>query len=257
MSPIAIVTGASKGLGRAISMTFVENGYDVIGVGRHLEGLSETADLVQGPGSFHAVPADLTLESDVDNVVRRANELGDLKVLVNNAGGGASGWNKPLLELSEDEWHRGIDRNLSTAFLCSKAVLPAMLATGGGRIINVASGWAFRGPRGAHVAYSVAKAGVVQLTRVIAVTYGAQGIRCTCIVPGLFPHRSDPTAQLTLGASQPAGRVGQPEEIGGLALFLASDDADHLNGTSIACDGGALAGGLAPPGAEAGTWSTP
>jgi NAD(P)-dependent dehydrogenase (short-subunit alcohol dehydrogenase family) len=253
---VVIVTGAGKGLGRAIALTFVENGFVVLGVGRHADTLSQTGDLVGGPGTFHFTVADLTSEVDVADVMRRANELGILKVLINNAGGGAAGWEKPLLELSADEWHRGIERNLTTAFLCCKAALPAMLDNGGGRIINVSSGWGFRGPRGQHVAYSVAKAGVVQLTRAIAVTYAAQGIRCTCIVPGLFPHRSDASAQLALGLTQPSGRVGQPEEIGALALFLASDDAEHLNGIAIACDGGAIAGGIAPAGVRAGERST-
>ena len=252
---VAIVTGAGSGLGRAISLALVDAGAHVVGTGRRVERLEETHQLIEARGGrFLVAPGDATREDEVAEVVRRATDVFDgIDILINNAGGGTSGWDHALTDLSLEDWQKGIDRNLTTAFLYSRATLPSLVASRRGRVVNIASGWAFRGARHQHVAYSVAKAGLVQLTRSISMSYGREGVRAHCIAPGLFPFRSDEKTKRAIGQRQPAGRVGEPDEIGALAVFLCSDAAEYLTGETISCDGGALAAGLIPPGLEPGS----
>jgi 3-oxoacyl-[acyl-carrier protein] reductase len=113
-------------------------------------------------------------------------------------------------------------------------------------VINIASGWAFRGAVNKHVAYGVAKAGMVQLTRMIAMSYARDGVRCHCVAPGTFPFRANEEARQAIGRGQPAGRPGDPDELAALVAFLCTDAAEFVTGEMISSDGGARIGGLIP-----------
>jgi 2-dehydro-3-deoxy-D-gluconate 5-dehydrogenase len=246
----AIVTGAGTGLGREMSLSLAEAGADVVGVGRRMEPLEEVGALIREKGRrYLACPGtDVTDSAQVNAMVERAiAEMGRVSILINNAGLGGSGRGKTLPELTDEDWHSGIDSNLSSAFYCSRAVVSHMLEHGGGRIINITSGWGFRGGRN-NFMYSVAKGGVIQLTKALAMTYARDGIRASCIAPGLFPKTDDEALLKQLGEKQPAGRIGFLHEIGPLAVFLSSPASDYLSGETVLIDGGAIAAGLTPAG---------
>jgi NAD(P)-dependent dehydrogenase (short-subunit alcohol dehydrogenase family) len=142
-----------------------------------------------------------------------------------------------------------MDTNLSGAFYCSRAVSKHMVDRGGGKIINVASGFGFRGGRDNYM-YACGKGGTVQLTRALATSLGRYGITSTCIVPGYVPTEGTGGSDMALprGDFIPIGRVGKPEELGPICVFLASDASSYMNGEMFAVDGGGLAGGYAPTG---------
>jgi 3-oxoacyl-[acyl-carrier protein] reductase len=193
-------------------------------------------------------PTDVTDSEQVDGLVAETiAELGRVDVLVSNAGSYAEIAAKPLAELTDAEWHAGVDANLTGAVYCARAVLPHMTQRGSGRIISIASGLGLRARRNDYV-YSIAKAGVMQLTRALAVSHGRDGVRATALAPGLFPLEATEQDRASMGARQVAGRVGRPEEVGPVVVFLASDAADYLNGVTLSLDGGASAGGLVPAG---------
>jgi len=246
---VAIVTGAGSGLGRDIALALARAGCDVAGAGRRPGPLGETADAVRALGRRALVrPTDVTDSEQVDGLVAETiAELGRVDVLVSNAGSYAEIAAKPLAELTDAEWHAGVDANLTGAVYCARAVLPHMTQRGSGRIISIASGLGLRARRNDYV-YSIAKAGVMQLTRALAVSHGRDGVRATALAPGLFPLEATEQDRASMGARQVAGRVGRPEEVGPVVVFLASDAADYLNGVTLSLDGGASAGGLVPAG---------
>ena len=244
----AIVTGAGSNLGREMAIALAEAGADVLGAGRRPEPLEETGALVRERGArYLARPTDVTDSSDVDALVAAAiEEFGKVDILVNNAGGGSAGAGKTLAELTDEDWHQGIDTNLTSAFFCSRAVIEHFVERSYGRIINITSGLGYRSARQRFM-YPIAKAGVISLTKALAVSYARENIRATCIAPGLFPHELTPEAQNRVGL-QPAGRYGRLEEIGPLTVFLASEAADYISGETILIDGGAIAAGVTPAG---------
>lgn len=245
----AIITGAGSGLGRAMALALAAAGCDIVGAARRREPLEESKALVEEHGRrFLVITADATDSAQVNAMVEQSiGEFGRIDILINNAGGGGAGRGKTLPELTDEDWHQGIDTNLTSAFYCSRAAVPHFLEHGGGRIINVTSGWGFRGGRG-NFMYSISKGGVIQLTKALAMTYARDGVRCTCIAPGLFPYRADDEMREQAGARQPIGRVGDAEEIGAAAVFLASDASDYMSGEIVLIDGGAIAGGVIPAG---------
>jgi 2-dehydro-3-deoxy-D-gluconate 5-dehydrogenase len=246
----AIVTGSGTGLGREMALSLAEAGCDIVGVGRRAEPLEEVGELIRKMGRRYLACSgtDVTDSAQVNDMVERATrEMGRVTVLINNAGLGGSGRGKTLPELTDEDWHSGIDSNLSSAFYCSRALVPHLLEHGGGRIINVTSGWGFRGGRN-NFMYSIAKGGVIQLTKALAMTYARDNIRASCIAPGLFPKSEDEELLKQLGERQPAGRIGFLREMGPLAVFLASPAADYLSGETVLMDGGAIAAGLTPAG---------
>ncbi len=168
-------------------------------------------------------------------------------MLINNAGGGEDQLGKPLDQITDAEWRRGIDINLSSQFYCARAVIPHMVARKSGKIINVASGYGLRGEKHNYM-YACAKGGVIQLTRSLALTYAGDNIQTNCIVPGIFPHNERLMQFFKGGKFIPIGRVGYDEDLGPLAVFLSSDASNHINGQLIVIDGGGLAGGIAPTG---------
>jgi NAD(P)-dependent dehydrogenase (short-subunit alcohol dehydrogenase family) len=245
----AIITGGGTGLGRAMALSLADAGADVGVAARRVEPLEETAALVAAKGRKSWIRStDVTDSAEVDAMIAEAiTEFGRVDILINNAGITSQGRGKTLPELTDEDWRVGIDVNLSSAFYCSRAVIPHFLDEGGGRIINVTSGWGMRGGRG-NFMYSVAKGGVIQLTKALAMTYARDNIRCTCIAPGLIPKEIPVEAREQRNGFQPVGRVGWPYEMGPLSVYLASEAADYMSGETILLDGGSIAGGLTPAG---------
>ena len=246
----AVITGAGSGLGQQMALALAEAGCDIVGAGRRAEPLEETGALVRAMGRrYLACPGtDVTDSAVATAMIEQAiAEMGRITVLINNAGLGGTGRGKTLPELTDEDWHSGIDSNLSSAFYCARAVVPHMLEHGGGRIINITSGWGFRGGRN-NFMYSVSKGGVIQLTKAFAMTYARDGIRCTCIAPGAIPHFVQPDTPTARSEGQVAGRLGVTYEIGPLAVYLASESADYMSGETVLIDGGAIAAGVLPAG---------
>jgi NAD(P)-dependent dehydrogenase (short-subunit alcohol dehydrogenase family) len=155
----------------------------------------------------------------------------------------------PIWEISDDEFRKGIDANLTGAFYCARAIAKHMVDRGKGKIVNVSSGFGLRGGRD-NYAYACAKGGVVQLTRTLATSLGRYGVTSNCIVPGYFPTEGTEASSEVLPRPEfiPVGRVGDPRELGPIAVFLASSASDYMNGGLFVADGGGLAGGYAPTG---------
>ncbi len=247
---VAIVTGAGRGLGRAMALALAEAGADVVCAARSRDQIEETASLVREKGRRAlVVPTDVSRPEQCAALIEAAiQEFGKLDVLVNNAGGATPGYGKPVEEITDEEWHLGIDTNLSSVFYCCRAAIPHLIRQGGGKIINVASGYGLRGGRNNFI-YTSAKAAVINFTRSLALTYARYNIQSNCIIPGFFPHDDPQTLEYLRGGQFiPVGRVGRDEELGPACVFLASSLSDYMNGQVIALDGGGLAGGQAPTG---------
>jgi len=238
----AIVTGGGSGIGRAIAHRFAAEGAGVVVADLVAERAEAVAAELDGA---HAVHADVTIAADVERLVRETkSSMGQVDVLVNNAGFGDA---DDVLEIDEEAWDREVAINLKSAFLCSRAVLPGMVERGSGVIVNIASvnGMAFF----ANEAYSAAKAGMINLTRSMAVRYGRHGVRVNAIAPGtirtpLWQERieKEPAIFERLVRWYPLGRVGEPDDVARAAVFLASDDAAWITGEVLRVDGGLLAG---------------
>jgi|TARA_B110000263_G_scaffold220826_1_gene208916 NAD(P)-dependent dehydrogenase (short-subunit alcohol dehydrogenase family) len=246
---VVIITGGGTGLGRAMGRHLAEAGANIVLAGRRLEPIEDAAKEFRSMGRQSlAIPTDVTDSNQVNNLFNEAlQSFGQVDVLINNAGGGST--NKPIWDITDEEWHSGIDKNLTGSFYCCRAILKHMVERGSGKIINISSGQGLRGQRGSFM-YGCSKGGVIQLTRVLAATYGPLGITSNCIVPGMIPTRNEstnnePNSRLNF---LPMGRAGTPQEMAPLATYLASDASSYMNGEMFYCDGGALAGGAATTG---------
>ena len=246
---VAIVTGAGRGLGRAMALRLAKCGADIVAAARTVAQLEETAEGVRELGRQCLVkPTDVGVSDQVNEMVAGAvNEFGRVDVLINNAGGGEDQLGKPIDQITDAEWRRGLDINLSSQFYCARAVIPHMVNRKCGKIINVASGYGLRGEKH-NYRYACSKGGVIQLTRSLALTYAGANIQTNCIVPGIFPHNERLMKFFKGGKFIPMGRVGYDEDLGPLAVFLASEASNHINGELIIIDGGGLAGGITPTG---------
>jgi NAD(P)-dependent dehydrogenase (short-subunit alcohol dehydrogenase family) len=246
---VAVITGAGRGLGRAMALRLARSGASIVAAARTLSQLEETAAEVQKlERRCLILPTDVAVSEQVNAMVAAAVDgFGRVDVLINNAGGGEDQLGKPLHQITDAEWRRGIDVNLSSQFYCARAVIPHMVARRRGKIINIASGYGLRGERHNYM-YACAKGGVIQLTRSLALTYAEHNIQTNCIVPGIFPHNERLMKFFKGGKFIPIGRVGYDDDLGPLALFLSSDASDHINGELIIIDGGGLAGGIVPTG---------
>jgi 3-oxoacyl-[acyl-carrier protein] reductase len=240
-----------------MALAFAKAGADVVVGARRAGPIEETADLVREFGQRSlAIPTDVTDSSQADRLVQKTlDEFGKLDILVNNAGiDRSTPGRKPFLEITDEEWRRGMDINLSGAFYCARAAARPMIERKQGVILNIASGWGFRGGRD-NFMYACAKGGVVQLTRSLAMTLLPHNIRVVGIAPGFIaqapPENDEERAlQAERGKFIPVGRIGQAVEMGPLAVLLVSDASSYMSGETVALDGGGLAGGAAPWGFE-------
>lgn len=251
---VAIITGGGTGLGKMTALLMAKEGADIVVAARRIDAIEQTAKEVRnvGPRAL-AIPTDVMDPAQVNNLVKRTlAEMGGLDILVNNAGIVRGQARRPLWEVTDEEWRIGIDTNLSGAFYCCRAAIKHFVDQGHGKIINIASGNGMRGARGDFM-YGTAKAGVINFTRVLATTFAKDNIQINCIAPGFINVRQlqpEPSTREMSISSQfiPVGRLGVPEDIGHLALFLASDASNYITGVLFANDGGGLAGGIAPTG---------
>ena len=242
---VALVTGASSGIGRAIALRLAAEGAAVGVAARRADELAATVGLIEdGGGRALAVPGDVTVERDAEAMVdETVAAFGKLDILVNNAGAIRRGL--LLHELPTARWDEQIETNLRSLFLVTRAALPAMLAATGDRaIVNISSTLAHTNAVGVS-AYAAAKAGVVGLTRALAVEYADRGIRANCVCPAvvLTPlarvDRPDFDEQRPeLEALHPLGRLGTPDDIAQAVLYLASDESAWVTGTVTNVDGG-------------------
>jgi NAD(P)-dependent dehydrogenase (short-subunit alcohol dehydrogenase family) len=251
-SKVALISGGGSGIGRSTALLFAAEGAAVLiadlneAAGREVERQISSQG---GRALFEG--ADVTRDADCRRLAELAlQNFGAIHVLFNNAGiiRRAS-----VLELSEEDWDRVMDVNVKSMFLLSRQVIPLMARSGGGSIINMASGWGLSGgPRAA--VYCASKGAVVLLTKAMAVDHGPQNIRVNCICPGdtdtaMLRNEARQLGEpanrfLAEAARRPLGRVGKPEEIAQAALYLASDASSFVTGTALIVDGGGLAGSV-------------
>lgn len=238
---IVLVTGAGRGIGRAIAERFAGAGSAVAANDIDDEAAATTAAAIsQASGSAMAVPADVSDSAQVAAMVEAVMvEHGRIDVLVNNAG--IVSPTRHFFEADEAWWRRIIDVNLTGHFLVSHAVARIMAKQGGGSIINMSSGGATRAHR-SFTAYDATKGGIEALTRAMALDLGPYDIRVNALVPGAIDTSAMSAEDRAVrGENVPLGRVGEPLDLTGAALFLASDDARYITGETLRVDGGMLA----------------
>lgn len=242
----ALVTGSSRGIGRAIAESFADHGADVA-VNHHPEdddGGSVVAAVEAAGGSAIDVGADVSDPADAERLVRLTrDELGPIDVLVNNAGiFPRESWT----EMDRDAWDRVLEVNLGGLFGVSRLVLPAMADRGEGTVLNMASTWALQGGT-VDPAYTASKGGIVAVTRQMCHAFAEAGVRVNSISPGAVKTalnedlREDDDYLAAVRDAVPAGRFGEPEDVANVATFLASDMAAYVHGENVVVDGGVSA----------------
>jgi meso-butanediol dehydrogenase / (S,S)-butanediol dehydrogenase / diacetyl reductase len=247
-SRVVIITGSGSGLGRVLAHSFAGEGAAVVVADVVDQRATTVADEIsEAGGSSLAHKADVTNAAGVEAMVGAAREtFGSVDILVNNA---AKATDADFLEVSEEAWDEDVAIALKGSFLCSQAVLGEMTENRSGVIINISSvnAFAYFG----NEAYSAAKAGIVNLTRSLAVRYGPFGVRVNAIAPGTLRtpaweerRQKDPDVFDRVAKWYPLGRIGEPEDVAGAALFLASDEAAWISGAVLPVDGGLTAGNM-------------
>lgn len=242
---VAIVTGGSRGIGRAIALQFAEAGARVVVASRNLADLEKVSDEIRSlGGEAMAVQANIALKPDVDAMVAKTVErFGRVDILVNNA---AINVMRPLLDLREDGWDKVMNVSLKGYFLCTQAAARLMVNQKSGNIISIVSDAAVKAAPALGV-YGIAKAGVVMMTKLFAVDLAPLNIRVNAIGPGMVktgfsqPMWGNPDVRKMIEAGIPLRRIAEPEEIASVALFLASDAASYITGETVFVDGGTLA----------------
>ena len=238
----ALVTGAARGIGRILALTLAEAGCDVALVGLHLEGVEKVASEINALGVWGiALQADVSKKEEVDRAfMRTVQEFGELDICVNNAG---VSYQVPVEDMPEEEWDNIINTNMKGVFLCSQAAARIMIPRRSGTIINLASisGHVVNVPQKQAV-YNSSKAGVAMLTKSMALEWAEYGIRVNSISPGYMKTEMTLETMADLfpewEAITPLGRLGEPEELRGALIFLASDASGYMIGHDLVIDGG-------------------
>jgi NAD(P)-dependent dehydrogenase (short-subunit alcohol dehydrogenase family) len=244
---VAVVTGGSRGIGRAVLDVLVEHGASVMFCGRdEAAGLAAEREVEGSAAAFRV--ADVASETDVEALVEDCRRrFGPPSILVNNAGVNA---NFDATQMTEEEWDRFFGVDLKAAWLTAKHVLPHMTSAGRGSIVNVSSLHGFVTLEG-FFPYAAAKSGLVGLTRSLALDYGSHGIRVNCVAPGFIRTRlveesidraeDRAAAEPRMTAGVALGRIGDPREVAQVVRFLVSDEASYVTGASLLVDGGLTA----------------
>ncbi len=246
---VAIVTGGGAGMGLAVARAYAREGAKVvIAEIKAADGEAAVREISAAGGSAHFVQTDVAKAGDVETLVAQAvAHFGGLDILYNNAAIQLVGQDARAHELSEEVWDRTYNVNIRGVWLCAKYAIAAMLLRGGGSIINVASPTGLVGCAPGYTAYSSSKGAVYGLTRVMAADYARDRIRVNALVPGPIETPltktifADPATRESLINAVPLGRLGQPEDVVGLAVFLASDESAYCTGGSFMVDGGQTA----------------
>jgi NAD(P)-dependent dehydrogenase (short-subunit alcohol dehydrogenase family) len=248
LNKVAIITGAASnpGLGYASAMRFAQEGAKLVITDIDMDGLAAAEkDLVAMGAEVLAMEQNVVDEDRWQEVVDATVEhFGSLDILVNNAGIALL---RPISEYTTADYDLQMDVNIRSVFFGCRKALPAMIASGGGSIVNMSSVAGLRGLPGVSV-YGIAKAGVQNLSKTIAMEHAADGIRCNSVHPGLIDTNIQNDARrdnydefVKIGESVPWGRMGFPEEVANCVLFLASDEANYVTGTELVVDGGLMA----------------
>ncbi len=239
---VALVTGAGKGIGAATALRLASEGASVLCADIDEAATRQIVDeITAAGGSALACRTDVSRPGDVEKMVKLAlDRFGGLHLAVNNAGIG--GPPAPVAQQEFADWDRLIGVNLNGVFYCLKYEIPAILAAGGGAIVNTASMFSHHALRG-HAHYTASKFAVVGLTRTAAADYADQPIRINAVCPGVIDtplSRSGGSDTAGVAAMIPQGRIGNPEEVAGVIAFLLSDDASYVTASEFAVDGGIL-----------------
>jgi NAD(P)-dependent dehydrogenase (short-subunit alcohol dehydrogenase family) len=241
---VAIITGAAGGVGKATVKRLASEGARVVLIGRNRASLDKVAGEIPDKNNVLTINADLTREAEVISAAEQTvSAFEKVDILVNNAG--IINDPTPFHLMTEEQWSTLINTNLIGTFRMTKAVLPLMLNNKTGNIINISSLLGVRAiPNVPLSIYGVTKAGIIMLTKSIAVEYGPYGIRCNCVVPSTIqspiidPYLQDENARKLLEASFPLRSIGTPEDISGAVSYLCSTDARWITGTVFTVDGG-------------------
>ncbi|AUR51474.1 3-oxoacyl-ACP reductase FabG [Aquella oligotrophica] len=235
---VALVTGASRGIGKSIALTLARSGITVIGTATSDAGAAAITDYLKEFGG-RGIALNVNDKESIDSVVKNiAENEGDVTILVNNAG---ITKDTLLLRMKEEDWDAVLDTNLKSVFLLVKATIRGMTKAQFGRIINIASVIGFMGNPG-QLNYSAAKGGMIAMTKSLAKEFGSRNITANCVAPGFI--QTDMTDKLSEDVKAayikaiPLGRLGQPEDIANAVKYLASDDAGYVTGSTIHVNGG-------------------
>ena len=241
---VAVVTGASQGIGRTVALRLAKEGATVVAAARNQEKLNElVAEITAAGGKAAAFALDVADEEQVKSTVKAViAQFGKIDILVNNAG---ITRDQLVMRMKRSDWDAVLQTNLTSAYLCIQQAIPSMLKQRAGRIINITSVFGQMGQAG-QANYAASKAGLIGLTMAIAREVGSRSITCNAIAPGFI--ETPMTAVLSDEFKQnavkqiPLGRVGTPEDVAGAVAFLASDDASYITGHVLSVNGGMLMG---------------